>query len=152
MGKGPGRPPRSASGGEAVAMTGTTSTARRPAPRAPIPLRVSDPGGAPRATRQRARRDGYVFCRALVPRARIDALRGHALAVAEDLGWLDANAPRNAALAVGGARLGAYDDPRWIAFLRRVLAHPTFAAVAGPPAVVARLPALPGPPPPTDAR
>jgi len=110
-------------------MTGTTSTAKRPVPRAPIPLRVSDPGADPRVTRQRARRDGYVFCRALVPRDRIDALRGHALAVAEDLGWLDANAPRNAALAVGGARLGAYDDPRWIAFLRRVLPHPTFAAV-----------------------
>ena len=80
-------------------MTGTTSTAKRPVPRAPIPLRVSDPGADPRVTRQRARRDGYVFCRALVPRDRIDALRGHALAVAEDLGWLDANAPRNAALA-----------------------------------------------------
>ena len=31
-------------------------------------------------------------------------------------------------MAVAGARLGAYDDPRWIAFLRRVLPHPSFAA------------------------
>jgi len=132
-------------------MTGTTSTAKRPVPRAPIPLRVSNPGADPRVTRQRARRDGYVFCRALVPRDRIDALRGHALAVAEDLGWLDANAPRNAALAVGGARLGAYDDPRWIAFLRRVLPHPTFAAVRVAPAVVAVLTAILGAQPQSDA-
>src|SRR5437899_3251543 len=132
-------------------MTGTTSTAKRPVPRAPIPLRVSNPGADPRVTRQRARRDGYVFCRALVPRDRIDALRGHALAVAEDLGWLDANAPRNAALAVGGARLGAYDDPRWIAFLRRVLPHPTFAAVRVAPAVVAVLTAILDAQPQSDA-
>jgi hypothetical protein len=37
--------------------------------------------------------------------------------------------PPDAALAVTGARLGAYDDPRWIAFLRRVLPHPSFAAL-----------------------
>ena len=70
-----------------------------------------------------------MFCRALVPRDRIDALRAHALTVAADLGWLDADAPVGAALAGAGVRLGAYDDPRWIEFLRRVLPHPTFAAV-----------------------
>lgn len=78
----------------------------RAASRAPISLRVSDPGADPRVIRRRARRDGYVFCRALVPRDQIDALRGHALAVAEDLGWLDADAPPGAALAVTGASLG----------------------------------------------
>ena len=116
-----------------------------------MPLRVSDPGADPRVIRRRAGRDGYVFCRALVPRDRIDALRGHALAVAADLGWLDAAAPRDAALAVTGASLGAYDDPRWIAFLERVLPHPSFAALRVAPAVVAVLTAILGAPPESDA-
>ena len=64
-----------------------------------------------RLIRRRAEREGYVFCRGLVPRDRIDALRGHALAVAADLGWLDADAPADAAHGVAGVRLGAYDDP-----------------------------------------
>ena len=123
----------------------------RPASRAPISLRVSDPGADPRVIRRRARRDGYVFCRALVPRDQIAALRGHALAVAEDLGWLDADAPPGAALAVTGARLGAYDDPRWIDFLRVVLPHPSFAALRVAPAVVAVLTAILGAPPQSDA-
>ncbi|MGH7389673.1 MAG: hypothetical protein ACREM3_09485 [Candidatus Rokuibacteriota bacterium] len=132
-------------------MTGTTGTTRRPAPRVPMPLRVSDPGADPRVTRQRARREGSVFCRALVPRDRIGALRGHALAVAAGLGWLDADAPPGAALAVAGARLGAYDDPRWIDFLRSVLPHPSFAALRVAPEVVAVLTAILGAPPEPDA-
>ena len=128
-----------------------TDSTRQPVPRALMPLRVSDPGADPRITRQRAQREGYVFCRALVPRDRIDALRDHALAVAEDLGWLDADAPPAAARAVPGARLGAYDDPRWIAFLRRVLPHPSFAALRVAPAVVAVLTAILGAQPESDA-
>ena len=92
-----------------------------------------------------------MFCRALVPRDRIDALRGHALAVAKDLGWLDADAPPGVALAVTDARLGAYDDPRWIDFLRAVLPHPSFAALRVAPAVVAVLTAILGAPPESDA-
>jgi hypothetical protein len=132
-------------------MAGTTSKTRRPAFRAPTPLRVSDPGAEARVIRRRAAHEGYVFCRALVPRDRIDALRAHVLAVAGDLGWLAADAPAGAALAVAGARLGAYDDPRWIDFLRAVLAHPTFAAVRTAPPVVALLTAILGAPPEPDA-
>ena len=116
-----------------------------------MPLRVSDPGAQARVIRRRAAREGYVFCRGLVPRDRIDALRAHALAVAKDLGWLDADAPPGAAMAVAGARLGAYDDPRWIAFLRRVLPHPSFAAVRVAPPVLALLTAIFGAPPEPDA-
>jgi ectoine hydroxylase-related dioxygenase (phytanoyl-CoA dioxygenase family) len=92
-----------------------------------------------------------VFCRALVPRALIDALRGHALTVAVELGWLDSAAPADAARGVTGVRLGAYDDPRWIAFLQRVLPHPTFAAVRTAPGVIDVLTAILGAPPVPDA-
>ena len=98
-------------------MAGGTRTTRKPELRAPMPLRVSDPGAGSHVIRRHAEREGYVFCRGLVPRDRIDALRAHALAVAENLGWLDPDAPPGAALASAGARLGAYDDPRWIEFL-----------------------------------
>ena len=119
--------------------------------RSPKPLRVSDPDAEARVIRRRAEREGYVFCRALVPRERIDALVAHALAVAGDLGWLEADAPAGAALAVTGARLGAYDDPRWIEFLETVLPHSTFAAVRTAPGVVALLTAILGAPPEPDA-
>jgi Phytanoyl-CoA dioxygenase (PhyH) len=136
---------------EALAMPGTTRTRRRPVHRAPVPLRVSDPGADPQIIRQRAGREGYVFCRALVPRPLIDALRGFALAVAKELGWLDANAPPGAALVNADVRLGAYDDPRWIAFLQAVLPHASFAALRVAPAVVAMLTAILGAPPEPDA-
>ena len=72
------------------------------------------------------------------------------LAVADDLGWLDRAAPRGAAIAVTGARLGAYDDPRWIAFLRQVLPHPSFAAVRDAPPLRSVLTAILGAPPEPD--
>jgi ectoine hydroxylase-related dioxygenase (phytanoyl-CoA dioxygenase family) len=117
-------------------MPATASTKSRSADPAPAPLRVTDPGAGPRLIHQRAEREGYVFCRALVPRAWIDALRGHALTVATELGWLDASAPVGSARAVAGVRLGAYDDPRWIAFLQRVLPHPAFEAIRTSPGVL----------------
>lgn len=54
------------------------------------------------------------------------ALREVALAVADDLGWLDRAAPRSAGVAVAGVALGAYDDPRWVELLTRVMSHPAF--------------------------
>ena len=132
-------------------MPATASTRRSPAHPAPAPLRVTDPGARPPLIRQRAEREGYVFCRALVPRARIDALRGHALTVAAELGWLDADAPVDAARGVTGVRLGAYDDPRWIDFLKRVLPHPAFEAVRTSPGMIDVLTAILGAPPESDA-
>src|SRR5262245_33307288 len=131
-------------------MAGTTIASRQRVRRTVLPLRVTDPGTAPHAIRRRAELDGYVFCRALVPRDRIDALRDHALTVAAELGWLDAAAPADAARAVVGARLGAYDDPRWLTFLRRVLVHPSFAALRSAPEIAAVLTAILGAPPEPD--
>jgi len=84
---------------------------------------------------ERARDEGYLFLRQLVPRARVDALRDVALGVAEDLGWLAQDAPRAAGLAAPGLALGAYDDPRWVRFLTMVLPHPAFAALRNEPAL-----------------
>jgi len=132
-------------------MPATASMRRRPADHAPAPLRVTDPDAGPGLIRQRAEREGYVFCRTLVPRARIDALRGHVLTVAAELGWLDAEAPVGAAHGVAGVRLGAYDDPRWIAFLKRVLPHRAFETVGTAPGVIDMLTAILGMPPESDA-
>jgi ectoine hydroxylase-related dioxygenase (phytanoyl-CoA dioxygenase family) len=132
-------------------MAGGMRTTRKPELPAPTPLRVSDPGVGSHVIRRHAEREGYVFCRGLVPRDRIDALRAHALAVAENLGWLDPDAPPGAALAIAGVRLGAYDDPRWIEFLEIVLPHSTFTAVRTAPPVVALLTAILGAPPQPDA-
>src|SRR5262245_29804647 len=104
-------------------MAGTTIASRQ-ARGTMAPLRVTNPAD-PHTIRRRAERDGYVFCRALVPRDRVDALRGYALMVASALGWLDADASPDAAHAAADVRLGAYDDPRWLAFLRRVMVHPS---------------------------
>ena len=116
-----------------------------------VPLHVSDPGANSAVTRQRALLDGYIFCRALVPRDRIDALRDHVMAVAGDLGWLDTDAPPGEARALPDARLGAYDDSRWIAFLKRVLPHQSFADLRLTPSVLAVLIAIMGAPPVGDA-
>ena len=90
----------------------------------------------PRVIRQRARQDGYLFCPSLVPRTTVDALRALALDVASRLGWLDRRTRRDRAISVSGVRLGAYDDPRWIEFLRVVLHHPLFQAVRDHPNIV----------------
>ena len=130
-------------------MPATPRTKGRPAD--PAPLRVTDPAAGPRLIRQRAEREGYVFCGGLVPRVRIDALRRHVLTVAAELGWLDAETPVDTARGVEGVRLGAYDDPRWIAFLERVLPHPAFEAVRMAPGVIDVLTAILGAPPQPDA-
>ena len=120
-------------------MTDTSNTTRQPSPREWMPLHVTDPAADPNVIRGNAKCEGYVFCRALVPRDRIDALRHHALAVADDLGWLEASSTVGDALSMPGVQLGAYDDPRWITFLKRVLPHPSFAAVRTAPSVLAML-------------
>ena len=128
------------------AMTDTATTRTGPFPRATTSLRATDPAADRSVIRETAEREGYVFCRALVPRDRIEALRNHALAVADDLAWLDRHTDGDVR-GVADVRLGAYDDPRWIAFLRRVLPDPSFAAVRDAPSVVEVLTAiLDGPP------
>jgi len=89
----------------------------------------------PHALVARAQDEGYLFLRGLVPRAVVSALRGVALAAAEQFGWLDRNAPREAGVAVPGLALGAHDDPRWVRFLTIVLPHPAFAALRDEPAL-----------------
>jgi len=103
---------------------------------------LDDPG----ALTRRAQDEGYLFLRRLVPRAAVSTLRDVALAAAEQLGWLDRDAPREAAVAVPGLALGADDDPRWVRFLTIVLPHPAFAALRVEPTLQRVVQALLGGP------
>jgi ectoine hydroxylase-related dioxygenase (phytanoyl-CoA dioxygenase family) len=89
----------------------------------------------PRTLVARAHDEGYLFFHDLVPRSVVDTLRDVALGLADDLGWLAQDGPCAAGLATPGLALGAYDDPRWVRFLTRVLPHPAFAALRDEPAL-----------------
>jgi len=103
---------------------------------------LDDPG----ALARRAQDEGYLLLRRLVPRPVVSALRDLALAAAEQLGWLDRDAPREAGVAVPGLALGAADDPRWVRFLTIVLPHPAFAALRDEPTLQRVVEALLGGP------
>jgi hypothetical protein len=81
----------------------------------------------------------------------VAALRDAALAVARDLSWLDPGAPPRSSRGVAGVTLGAYDDPRWVEFLRVMLAHPAFAALRTEPRLLAMLETILGAPAAPDA-
>jgi ectoine hydroxylase-related dioxygenase (phytanoyl-CoA dioxygenase family) len=116
------------------------------------PLRESDDlRDDPRALVQRAHDEGYLFLPRLVLRAVVDELRDVALAAAEDLGWLDRKAPREAGMSVPGVALGAHDDPRWVHFLTMVLPDPAFTALRNEPVMRRVVEALLGGPPDTSA-
>jgi ectoine hydroxylase-related dioxygenase (phytanoyl-CoA dioxygenase family) len=116
-----------------------------------VPFRsLAGPDDEPQDIRARAEEYGFLFCPALIDRATVHALRDAALAVARDLEWLDPRAPLHAGVARPGIALGAYDDSRWIEFLRVMLAHPTFAAVRTEPRLLAVLEAILGAPPEPD--
>ena len=104
----------------------------------------------PRDIHWRAQKYGFVFCPGLVDAATVRALRDAALAVARDLEWLDPDAPFGSGVARRGIALGAYDDPRWVEFLRVMLAHPTFVALRTHPGVLAVLQAILNVPPEPD--
>jgi hypothetical protein len=74
----------------------------------------------------RAQTFGYLYFPAAVPLADVLELRNFVLACAADLGWLDERAPFCAGRGVQGLGMGAYDDPRWVALLQRVLVSPLF--------------------------
>jgi ectoine hydroxylase-related dioxygenase (phytanoyl-CoA dioxygenase family) len=112
---------------------------------------VAHPGEAPRLVRARAERHGYLFCPGLIPRRTVQALRRAALAVARQLNWLDGSAPPRSGQGAAGIALGAYDDPRWIEFLRVMLGHPAFAALRAEPRLRAMLETILGAPPEPDA-
>jgi len=107
---------------------------------------VARPGEAERLVRARAERHGYLFCPGLIPRRTVAALRDAALAVARELSWLDPGAPPRSGRGAAGVALGAYDDPRWIEFLRVMLAHPAFVALRTEPRLLAMLQTILGAP------
>ena len=86
-----------------------------------------------------AERDGYLFFPRLLPTSVVLELRARALDIAADLGWLAQGSPRLAAVSTPGLGLGAYDDPRWITFLQRLLPDPLFSALRDHPALIQTL-------------
>ncbi len=91
---------------------------------------------APETLRRRAATDGYLFLRAAVPRARVTRLRRRVEAACAARGWLDGGRTDPA------LRLGAYDDPRWIAFLQEVMDTAAYRALGRSPEIRAVLAAL----------
>lgn len=87
----------------------------------------------------RAERDGYLFFHDLIPADLIVSLRDLALAVAREFDWLAPDAPVAAALSRPDIRLGAYDDPRWVAFLQRVMPHPLVERLRNEPRILSVL-------------
>ncbi len=98
------------------------------------PLRDSR-GAAPSLLRRRATTEGYLFFRSLLPAAEVLAFRDVVLGLCRERGWLE----NGKATVRAGVRLGAYDDPHWIAFLGDVFAEPGFDAFASAPGVVQTL-------------
>ena len=74
----------------------------------------------------------------------MSALRGLAIDVACDLGWIDRRTRRDRAISVVGVRLGSYDDPRWIEFLRIIVRHRLFADLRAEPNIVRVVEAIVG--------
>ena len=100
---------------------------------------VADAREAPAILRARAERHGYLFCPGLLSPRAVHELRDAVLALARDLGWLDPAVPWRSGRAIPGIALGAYDDPRWIEFLRVMLGHPSFTSLRADPGLLAML-------------
>lgn len=105
---------------------------------------IADPRECPEILRARAERHGYLFCPGLLSPGVVHQLRDTALALARDLGWLNPEEPWQSGRAVPGIALGAYDDPRWVEFLRVMLFHPSFSALRTEPRLLAMLGAVVG--------
>jgi hypothetical protein len=129
-----------------------TPTCTEPARIRVAPFRsIANPEAPPQLLRTRAEQHGYLFCPGLLPRLAVQELRDAVLTLARDSGWLDPGEPWQSGRAAPGIALGAYDDPRWIEFLRVMLSHPSFTALRVEPRLLAILEAILGAPPESDA-
>ena len=93
---------------------------RRPVSIAPLVPAPSDPA----AIRTRAAADGYLYFPALLPPERLAPLRAVVETALARRGW-EHDGRTDPAL-----RLGRWDDPRWIEFLREVLSSDAYRALA----------------------
>jgi hypothetical protein len=102
-----------------------------------------DSGAAPPAAlRERAASDGYLYFRGLLPPGDVGRLRGVVLDACRAHGWLDERRSPDDAVVRNGLRLGAPDDPRWLALLPEIHGHSLFAALAAAEPVRAALGAV----------
>ena len=91
---------------------------------------------APSALRRRSAAQGYLFFRGLIEPELILHLRRNVLQVCQKFRWLADGALLMQGIARSGVCLGAYDDPRWIAFLPEVFALPEYVALRAHPSVI----------------
>lgn len=104
------------------------------------PFRESSPDlGDGARLKRRALESGYLFFRGLIPRDTVLGLRRIVLALAERYEWLAPGSALLDGMARPGIRLGAYDDPRWVAFLCEVLPLEPFRAFGLHPRLLAVL-------------
>src|SRR6266851_5454981 len=90
--------------------------------------------GRPGALRERALEEGCLFFKGLVPADAVEPLRSAVLEACRAHGWLAEGRKVRDGIARSGLRLGAWDDPRWIAFLEDVLPTPDFGELGRHPA------------------
>jgi ectoine hydroxylase-related dioxygenase (phytanoyl-CoA dioxygenase family) len=87
------------------------------------------------ALRRAADEDGYLYCKDLVSIADVLDVRDFVLEHARDHEWLAPGTRERAGIAAPDFVMGAYDDPRWIALLQRVLVHASFRRLGEAPRV-----------------
>jgi hypothetical protein len=76
--------------------------------------------------REMAGRDGFLFCRNLIPSERVLRLRRVVLGYACETAWVDASQPLELARACPNKRIGCYEDPDWIQLQVRAQMSPEF--------------------------
>lgn len=103
------------------------------------PLRPLVPAPAePEARQARARADGFLYLRRLLPLTRLAPLRALVDAALIRRGWLVDGASDPA------LRLGRWDDPRWVELLAEILPSAPFRALAAAPELLAAVRAVLG--------
>lgn len=93
----------------------------------------------PAALQQRAREDGYLFFRGLLPEEALREVRRQVLELCREHGWLDPEAPLMAGIRAEGLHVVEGSDPRWVAFYREVLKLRDFHALAQHPSLLGAL-------------
>ncbi len=81
------------------------------------------------ALQRAAEESGYLFFRGLVEPWTVLQLRARVTSICAALGWLAGGYDPYLGIARPGVKVGAYDDPYWIAFQAQVAVLPEFTAV-----------------------
>ncbi|HYB98509.1 MAG TPA: phytanoyl-CoA dioxygenase family protein [Candidatus Limnocylindrales bacterium] len=86
-------------------------------------------GASPETLRRRAAADGYLFLRRAIPQDRLMRLRRRVAGACVARGWL------RRGRTDPSLRLGAYDDPRFIAFLQEIMGTKAYGGLQASPSI-----------------